>query len=320
MGISSITSMNSMPVSQTAATGLRDQKSKSIQNEITSTQQQIRKLSSKEDLSANEKTNKQKQLQKEISGLNAELKQYQDELRKSQKREIMMAELQEDQEPAKEEKSEDQIQAVKEASQNPADKKDLPNDNDKPQTERQGAVISQNNDGVVILKDALNQDKSADTNTENKPADASQKEAIDKKEPQNEDDDTAADANLSGREIYATAAADSSLQQADRLGTVVTRTRNGIAILKGEMKQDENLGADTTRKQAELEKMEKQEQRATAFQSSILGEANSAAKSAIETNESVKDSTQDNTKTVANAFNLFPEDQTLQQQFYVSIG
>ena len=203
MGISSITSMNSMPVSQTAATGLRDQKSKSIQNEITSTQQQIRKLSSKEDLSANEKTNKQKQLQKEISGLNAELKQYQDELRKSQKREIMMAELQEDQEPAKEEKSEDQIQAVKEASQNPADKKDLPNDNDKPQTERQGAVISQNNDGVVILKDALNQDKSADTNTENKPADASQKEAIDKKEPQNEDDDTAADANLSGREIYA---------------------------------------------------------------------------------------------------------------------
>lgn len=310
MGISSITSMNSMPVSQTAATGLRDQKSKSIQNEITSTQQQIRKLSSKEDLSANEKTNKQKQLQKEISGLNAELKQYQDELRKSQKREIMMAELQEDQEPAKEEKSEDQIQAVKEASQNPADKKDLPNDNDKPQTERQGAVISQNNDGVVILKDALNQDKSADTNTENKPADASQ----------NEDDDTAADANLSGQEIYATAAADSSLQQADRLGTVVARTRNGIAILKGEMKQDENLGADTTRKQAELEKMEKQEQRATAFQSSILGEANSAAKSAIETNESVKDSTQDNTKTVANAFNLFPEDQTLQQQFYVSIG
>lgn len=85
----------------------------------------------------------------------------------------MMAELQEDQKPAKEEKSEDQIQAVKEASQNPEDKKDLPDD--KPQTERQEAVISQNNDGVVILKDALNQDKSADTNMENKPADASQK-------------------------------------------------------------------------------------------------------------------------------------------------
>lgn len=229
-----------------------------------------------------------------------------------------MAELQEDQKPAKEEKSEDQIQAVKEASQNPEDKKDLPDD--KPQTERQEAVISQNNDGVVILKDALNQDKSADTNMENKPADASQKEAIDKKEPQNKDDDMTADTNLSGREIYATAAADSSLQQADRLGTVVARTRNGIAILKGEMKQDENLGADPTRKQAELEKMEKQEQRATAFQSSILGEANNAAKSAIETNESAKDSTQDNTKTVANAFHLFPEDQTLQQQFYVSIG
>lgn len=320
MGISSITSMNSMPVSQTAATGLRDQKSKSIQNEITSTQRQIRKLSSKEDLSANEKTNKQKQLQKEISGLNAELKQYQDELRKSQKREIMMAELQEDQKPAKEEKSEDQIQAVKEASQNPEDKKDLPDD--KPQTERQEAVISQNNDGVVILKDALNQDKSADTNMENKPADASQKEAIDKKEPQNKDDDMTADTNLSGREIYATAAADSSLQQADRLGTVVARTRNGIAILKGEMKQDENLGADPTRKQAELEKMEKQEQRAMTYQFSILGEANNTMKAATETNASVKDSVPDKAENTLyiSGLNMPQDEQELQQRFFVSFG
>ena len=94
MGISSITSTNSMSAMQMAAPNLKDQKSKNIQSDITNAQQQMKKLSSKEDLSANEKTNERKKLQKEISSLNIELKQYQEELRKSQKKEVMMAELQ----------------------------------------------------------------------------------------------------------------------------------------------------------------------------------------------------------------------------------
>ena len=60
--------------------------------------------------------------------------------------------------------------------------------------------------------------------------------------------------------------ADSFLQQADRQGTVVTRTRDGIAVLKGEIKLDEFRNTDTERKQAELKKMEQQEQRETEFQ------------------------------------------------------
>ena len=91
MGISSITSANSMSVMQMTGANSKVQKSKSIQNEITNAQQQIRKLSSQEDLSAAEKANERKKLQKEISGLNTELKQHQDELSRSQRREILMA-------------------------------------------------------------------------------------------------------------------------------------------------------------------------------------------------------------------------------------
>lgn len=316
MRIGSITSTNSMSVMQTTAADTKDQKSKSIQNEITNAQQQMQKLSSKEDLSANEKTNERKKLQKEISGLNTELKQYQDELRRSQKREIMMADLQEEKKPAKEDKPEGKIQP-EEKSPNVAEQKNLPT-NEQP-TAQQGTIITQNSDGTVILKESLNQNATRDTDTEKKQADAPKEEVIEEKEPTANDNDMVTDTNLSGKKIYAMAAADSSLQQTNHLGTIVAKTRNGIAILKGEINEDENRGINTERKQAELEKMEKQEQRAIAFQSSLLSEANSAIKSATETNESVNGRTQANTQNMISAFNVSEEEQILQQNFYVSI-
>lgn len=317
MGIGSITSTNSTSAMQMTAPNLKDQKSKSIQNEITNAQQQIRKLSSKEDLSANEKTNEQKKLQKEISSLNTELKLHQEELRKSQKREILMAQPQEEKKPAQEDKLEDNIQS-KEASPDREDKKGLPTDN--PQAVRPGTIIAQNSNGTVILKGNANQNENLGIDTENEQGNASKEEAIDAKEAKTNDNNITANANLSSKEIHAMAAADSSFQQASSLGTVIARTRGGIAILKGEINQDENLGADTERKQAELEKLEKQEQRAMAFQFSILGEANNAAKSAAETDASAKGSAQANGANGISALNMPQEDQVLQPNFYVSIA
>ena len=72
MEIGSITSAKTLTVTQVTPSVLKDQKSKSIQNEITEVRQQMQKLSSKEDLSAKEKTNERKKLQKEISGLTTE--------------------------------------------------------------------------------------------------------------------------------------------------------------------------------------------------------------------------------------------------------
>ena len=93
MGIGSITSTNSMSVMQMTSSDLRDQKSKNIQNDITDAQQQMQKLASKEELSADEKANEKKKLQREISNLNTKLEQHQEELVRSHKIEIMLAQL-----------------------------------------------------------------------------------------------------------------------------------------------------------------------------------------------------------------------------------
>ena len=308
MGIGSVTSTNSMSNMQMLKAVSTDPKIKKIENEITNAKQQMQKLSPTEELSNNEKETEREKLQKEISSLNIKLKQHQEELRKSQNKEIRMAELQEDQKLTKEEKSEDKKQP-KGTSLDKADEKNLPTN--KYQTASQGTVIANNNDGTVILKGKMNQDeKQADETKE--------------KETKTINSDTNTESSLSHKKIYALVSADSSVRQASRQGAVIASTRDGIAILKGEINQDEKRGVDTEKKQAELEKMEKKEQRAITFQSSILGEANNTMKSAAETKgPGTNDKTLVNAKNNAfiNALRVSQEDpQAAQQRFYVSFG
>jgi len=62
-----------------------DSLSKSIQNKISGAQRKMRELSSKEDISAEEKKKKRQELQQEINSLNTQLKQRQVELNRKQK-------------------------------------------------------------------------------------------------------------------------------------------------------------------------------------------------------------------------------------------
>lgn len=312
MGIGSIASTSGMSGMQMNTAVSTDSKSKKVEDEITSEQQQLQKLSSKQDLSVTEKTNERQKIQKEISSLNTELKQHQEELSRSQKREAMMAELLEDKKPANEEKTEDKIQ-TKETS---ADKSDeMKPQAGEQQTGQQETVIVKNDDGTVILKDSA---KQADETKENISAE---------KETKTSDRDKAADAGLSRKEVRAMISADSSLQQAGRQGAIVSKTRDDIAVLKGEMSQDEKHGIDTEKNQAELEKMEKKEAKAMAFQFSTLGEANNTTKSATDTTGA-----NDNTLIGAgnngfnnpfiNALNVTQQDEgwASQQRFHVSLG
>ncbi|MCM1258482.1 MAG: hypothetical protein NC307_11595 [Roseburia sp.] len=288
MGIGSVASWNRTSGMQMTATGSTDSKSKSIQNEITDVQQEIKKLSSKEEYSVSEKAIEQKKLQHEKASLDTELKLHQEELLKSQKREVMMAKLQEERETSTDEE----------------DRKELSADGQ--QADRQGTVITENNDGTVILKEEKIQDEktSADAADETK---------------ENIDTDLAADTGLSHREMHAMVSADNSIQRADRQGVVIARIRDGIAIFKGEMNQDKSHGVDTDKKQAELEKMEKKEQKARAFQFSALGEANSTMRLAAKTKVSgEKDRAKVNTE--RNTIKLFEEDQARQQRFQISFG
>lgn len=317
MGIGSITSTNSMSAMQTSTANLKDQKSKNIQNEITNRQLLLQKLSSEEDLSANEKATERKKLQKEISGLNTKLKQHQKELLRSQKRELMLEQLREDADPAKEGQSEGRMHSNE--SSDTTGHRNLPDDEQK--TSQLKSVITQNGDGTVILKEALNQDNNSVTDANTKQDDEGEEEVLVGKEEKAIDDDMAADTGLSGKEVHAMVSADSFLQQASRLGMIVTKTEDGIAVLKSEIKLDKNLDTDTERKEAELEKMEKRKQRAMEAQFSMLGEANNAMKPASETNGAVKDKTQVNAENSfpVSSLNMPQEEQTSQPQFYVSI-
>lgn len=306
MGIGSIQSTNSMSVMQVTASDLKDYKTRNIQGEITDTQQKMQKLASTEELSAHEKTNERKKLQKEISSLNTKLKQHQEELLKSHKREIMLARLQEDKEPTNKEEPESKVQE-EETSSDTKSSENLPADKQHPA--QPGTVITQNSDGTVILKEVMKQ------------ADEPKEEILAQKDTAPTDDEVIDD-SLSGNEMHAMVSADSFLKQAGHQGTLVAKTSDGIAILKSEIKQDERRGIDTERKQAELEKMQKQKQREMAFQISRLEEANDAMKPMSETNGSVKNNPRTDTENTfyISGLHVPQEEQAAQQRFYVSFG
>lgn len=329
MSIGGVASANSMSVMQMTTTNTTDTKSKSIQKELTDVQQQIQKLSSDEELSDEEKSNERKKLQKEKSDLNAELKQRQEELGRSQKREIMLAQLREDQNAAvetdsdgrirpEEEKSEDKPQ-TQETVSGQAEEKNPPIDGS--QTRQPGTVISQTSDGTVILKGTLAQQENTGADTAVEASDEAEetgKETAAEKDTEPAEDGTVTDTGFSDREVHAMVSADTSAQQADRVGAIVAKTNDGIAILKSEIAQDERRGVDTERKQQELERLEQQEARAAAFQFSVLNGANNAMKATTETNEpETKTNTENNA--YAKALSISQEEQA-QERFHVSIA
>lgn len=93
MGISGVKAAESFAGGQTKAAQLTDAVSKGIQDDIENVQREKQALSSKEELSAEEKMKKRKELQQELSSLNAKLRQRQAEIRREQQRETAAGRL-----------------------------------------------------------------------------------------------------------------------------------------------------------------------------------------------------------------------------------
>ncbi len=324
MGIGGISSSNnSMSVMQMTSTNLKDHKSKNIQNEITDVQQQIQKLSSKDELSVDEKADEKKKLQKEKASLDTKLKQHQDELLRSQKREIRLAELLEEQNPATEDsEDEDKVQETALSSPTADEEKQA---NDGRQSLQPGTVIAQSSDGTVILKEVQNQTKNADETADRKQIGEAKEAATAELEPEETEEeettDPAVEFRPTAQEMQAMVSADTSMQQADRMGMLVSKTEDGIAVLKGEIKQDSYRGVDTERKEAELNDMQKQREREMGVQFALLGEATHTMKTADDT-ESIKDRTQGNAgmNFQVSGLNIPQDEQAAQQGFQVSIA
>lgn len=270
MDVGGITLMNSMSGIWKTATRSMDVKSKSIQNEISGVQQQMQKVSSKEELSVNEKENERRKHQSEIASLNAELKRHQDEFLRSCKKEIMMMESQEREDAANEKTiQKNPVENNLKATDIDTTGKSSYNDKRTPadislgisaqQEGSQDIVIFKNNDGTVILKDTLNQNTKQIFETNETETGEKKTNPIDKEKDK--------DTGTLHKEIYAIVSDNISSQQESSREAAIAKIQSSIAILEGEISQDERHGVNTDKKEAELKKLEKKEEQARMLQS-----------------------------------------------------
>lgn len=274
MGVSGISAIGGASGGQMTSAQSVDTVSKSIQDDISEVQRQKQELSSRKDIPVEEKVKKRQELQQEISSLNAKLRQHQAEVRKEKQKELMKENAQTGRTDAgNEEKkpADKKVSAAKESEARETETKD---------------TMSMNTKGINALgRDAASRDartKAVQTqNTSQKDAvvGSTTKSVEDKgANPKNtgvkENEDKAVDdkaAGISATEMKGMVAADSYVKNSKVQETVIARIEGGVAILKGEIRQDENRGADAAPKRAELEKQEQKVQWASAASFSDLG-------------------------------------------------
>lgn len=241
-GISPVSAVDSVSAQKASGSTQVDSVSKSIQDKISAAQRQRREISSNEELSADEKMGKRKELQKEISSLNNKLRQRQAELRKEQQRKELTKEMRTDAVSAKGAK----------------DKNTSVKDTDKSKN-------SDNKDAGI--RDAKTGDAAVRTAGDSKTVDKSDKAKdsvkdtgikADGKEPQTKP------SGISDKDMRTMGRLEAAMKQARRPGAVIARMEEGIVILKGEIKLDRTRGADVTKKLEELAKQQKRAQRASS--------------------------------------------------------
>ena len=172
----------------------------------------------------------------------------------------------------------------------------------------------------------MNAAESSGTNAENKPADEVKEAATAASEPKSEadgtDTETVTEFRPTEKEMQAMVSADASMQIAERQGTLVAKTTDGIAVLKGEIRQDAYRGTNTERKEAKLKDMQKQQQQEMAFQFAMLGEAEGALQAGPETDNAKvgAQANADKTFQVSGLSAPQQEEQAAQQGFQVAIA
>ncbi len=242
-----------------------DTVSKNIENEIFGLQRRMKELSSNEEFSAEEKVKKRQEFRQEISKLNIELRQHQAELGREKRGEVIRREIKEDGGEGRDAKAGNGAAGSTKADGGAADSA--------------GAAAGKVPDRAPVETKAAGSEAAVQTKSAGSSA------VSDEGPGSGEDNDIRADAAgdrdaekteekrnfAKDREMFA---GDSAMKRAKSQGAVIARMEGGIAILKGEIKQDEARGVNVDRKKEELARQERKLEQASAFQSSILGGSN----------------------------------------------
>lgn len=250
MAIGGVKAMDSMAGWQGSAAQRVDSVSKNIQNEISTVERQKQGLSSKQDMSAEEKAKKKQELQQELSSLNTRLRQRQEEVSKEQKKEALAGEMRAaDGDVSETEKGKGNADTV-----------------NGEKIKADGSEAEKKN---IDTKGAEKGDVSAEGRT-------AEKDAEDVRKAENEKDEKLKDIGMPQKDVQSIVKGDSFREQTKRREAVIARMEGGIAILKGEIRQDELRGADTEKKKAELKKQEKKVQKAASGIPNVKGPSKSA--------------------------------------------
>lgn len=198
--------------------------SKNIQNEISEVQRQKQGLTTKQEMSEAERSKKKQELQQELNSLNTRLRQRQAEVSRERKKEERLEEL-------------------------TAPDTDM----QKGRPEETGAEKAAPGSEAEINLEKISSTEARD------PKSADEKvNDIEDTGHSIEDDRNEGQKNLGVPQdkMQSIVAGDIFKEQAERREAVIARIEGGIAILKGEIRQDEMRGEDVEHKKAELKSRE----------------------------------------------------------------
>lgn len=245
-------------VGQEAASQMTDAVSKNIQDEISEVQRQKQGLSSKQEMSEAERSKKKQELQQKLNSLNTRLRQRQAEVSRKQKQADRLEELSAsdtDRTRRIEESGRPKTAPDRESGKNtrqgmdaeaPVAKGAAPKMTGAGDTER-SAGKTERNTGAPERNTGMT------GHSTGKPEHGAGE--IKRSTEENRDEQLKA-SGIPQDKMLSIVSGEISREQTERREAVIARTEGGIAILKGEIRQDEMLGNDVQKKKAELKARE----------------------------------------------------------------
>ncbi len=249
-----------------------DTVSKNLQNEIASVQRQKQELSSKEGMTAEEKSKKRQELQQELGSLNVQLRRRQAEARKEQRKEILEGEMRLDKAKAPESNAAGQGGAKVNSAKPEGDSAGKTGENNAkadvagPDDTKANAAWASDFEAGGVKGASAKAGGTRVKDTQNQGTESTGpavRDAENKNEKVQAADEK--DTDKAGSELQSVIASRPAIDETKVKGTIIARIEGGIAILKSEIKQDEARGVDTEQKEEELAKQEEKVQRAYQF-------------------------------------------------------
>ena len=244
---------------QKAAAQPADVVSKNIQNEISEVQRQKQGLSSKQEMSEGERSKKKQELQQELSSLNTRLRQRQAEVSRKQKQADRLEEL----------SAPDTDMRTRRAEGSNTGKTAQNSKAGKNTEQSMGTEASFTKEAAEKMAGTGDAERSAGQTKRSagqtkrsagqiRHSTEQTKRNAEKTERSSEDDrdEKPKTGGIPQDKMQAIVGGDIFREQTERREVVIARIEGGIAILKGEIRQDEMLGNDVQNKKTELKARE----------------------------------------------------------------